>query len=446
MWRRFARRLVPAWLALAVVVMALPAALAQYPGQINTKKKEPTLRSIAVVEWEGEAGKPSASRIIPIAIYDGQNYQPGGLYLARPAPLALLSGTEYILESAGRHRGFYDVDSAADVQGYWIGYGRWKPLAAPKSSETAKSKPQPGGLDPGRPHYDNAGSSQAPQPAKPATKASTSAPVTTAQNQQPPASVPGRPVLRHRSAAEANTGGSFLPPGPETDTASLDPGRPVMSFGRKNPTNPDFKLSKLTGSPAKLHQMVAVSDAANRKPQSFVYSWANPADAGKMKAALEKLAVRYLAETAPKPELPAVNHRRHTIESRRRIRPKAPLQPSIELTNEQFDAYGLSYSGGATLVFTAQTDGAAGKVRYITLIAHPDFYGVPQVLFKSITSNDDLDQTPKMKLIDAVDTEGDGRGDLIFELTSRNSRQFAIYQVAGGEVQQLFTTGPLAID
>lgn len=426
---------------------------------------------MAVVEWEGAQGKTgSASRIIPIAVYDGQNYQPGGLYLARPAPLALYSGTEYILESAGRHLGYYDVDSARDVQGYWIGYGQRKPLdqAQPSPEATQKKAPE---LDPGRPHYGNSTQTPSSQPQQqtPPSGQQTSQSGTSSQpsprptlerRQAPPPPsqeqaqrastqsepTPDRPVLRHRPSSAEGSDGSFLPAGPETNIASADSGRPHLSHGSKNPTNTDFKLAKLTGAPVDMHQMVAISDATDSKPRSLVFSWANPADAGKMQAALEKLAIGYLTKPASAHESRAHEPARAHSRSRRPVRRSAPAQPAVKLTNEQFRAYGLTLSGGATLVFSAQTDASPGKVRYITLIAHPDFYGVPQVLFKSITSDDSLDQTPRMKLIDAADTEGDGRGDLIFELISRNSRQFAIYQVAGGKADQLFTTGPLTID
>src|SRR5258708_37909225 len=73
------------------------AAYAQYPVRPSKDKAkpEPKLRSIAVLEWTGEAGKPRARPIIPIAGYDGGRYQDGGPYLAQPAPLAGLDGTEY---------------------------------------------------------------------------------------------------------------------------------------------------------------------------------------------------------------------------------------------------------------------------------------------------------------------------------------------------------------
>ena len=86
----------------------------------------------------------------------------------------------------------------------------------------------------------------------------------------------------------------------------------------------------------------------------------------------------------------------------------------------------------------------AGKVKYVTLIAQPDFSGVPKVLYKSVTDDDHLDQTPKMRLVDAVDTRANNRGDLVFELRSRHDREFVIYRVAGGLAEQVFTTGSLS--
>ena len=52
---------------LALLLALAAPAWAQYPGHIgnSAKKAAPSLRSVAVVEWTGEVGKPSATRIIP---------------------------------------------------------------------------------------------------------------------------------------------------------------------------------------------------------------------------------------------------------------------------------------------------------------------------------------------------------------------------------------------
>ena len=141
---------------LMLVALAAPAG-AQYPGHMETNKKAaPTIRSIAVVEWTGDKAKPSASRLIPISVFDGEQYQPGGLYLAKPEPLALEPGTEYVLEDAGIARGLFDVNTAQDVDGYWFGYGAWKPMAAPVKKakpKQGKNMPQVVSDSDGKPHF-----------------------------------------------------------------------------------------------------------------------------------------------------------------------------------------------------------------------------------------------------------------------------------------------------
>jgi hypothetical protein len=77
-------------------------------------------------------------------------------------------------------------------------------------------------------------------------------------------------------------------------------------------------------------------------------------------------------------------------------------------------------------------------------VAQPDFYGQPKVLLKQVASDNALDLTPRFRLVDAVDTEGDGRADLIFELRGQTYRQFAIYRIAGGTATQAFVTQPTA--
>ena len=98
-------------LAAASLLIALPLG-AQYPGQVTrTSKDAPELRSIAVLEWTGEAGNPKASRLVPVAVLDGGQLQDGGIYLARPQPLALDSEVEYQLQQDGKPAGLFFAQS-----------------------------------------------------------------------------------------------------------------------------------------------------------------------------------------------------------------------------------------------------------------------------------------------------------------------------------------------
>src|SRR5580704_9095943 len=191
--------------SLAMLIALATPAYAQYPGHIeNGKKKAPTVRAIAVLEWTGDMGKPNASRIIPISVFDGEQYQPGGLYLAKPQPLALEPGTEYVLEDAGVARGLFDINTAQDVDGYWFGYGAWKPMAAPpKKAKPKQGKNMPQVVDGGnngRPHFKGQGSSSSST----STDTSSSSPNPPAST-NPPAGDPDRPTLRRRSDSSSST-------------------------------------------------------------------------------------------------------------------------------------------------------------------------------------------------------------------------------------------------
>jgi hypothetical protein len=107
------------------------AGLAQYPGRVaKGDKPQPVLRAVSVLEWTGEAGKPSASRLVPVTVFDGEQLNDGTIYLTRPEPLALANGVEYELETAGKPMGVFDVFGAGESNGAWRGFGAWKPLNA----------------------------------------------------------------------------------------------------------------------------------------------------------------------------------------------------------------------------------------------------------------------------------------------------------------------------
>src|SRR6266568_128273 len=119
-----------------ILGMASSAASGQYPGQVTKKSKDaPTLRAIAVLEWTGDEGKPKASRLVPVTVYDGGALQDANVYLARPQPLALAGEVEYELQKNGKPIGLFDIKNSGQEQGSWVGYGAWKPNPV--------AKPQP---------------------------------------------------------------------------------------------------------------------------------------------------------------------------------------------------------------------------------------------------------------------------------------------------------------
>jgi len=259
-------------------------------------------------------------------------------------------------------------------------------------------------------------------------------------SQNAPTVDPDRPTLHHpASKASSNDSGA-----PVTATANTDPDRPKLRYGKPETPVGMVEPSKLEGLPADLNQMAAISDAKPSETHPYVYSWSDPADAAKAKSAMEDLAKKALA---PKQEKPATTPSAtktvpRSTAARRKSAPQ-PAAPLPQLEDEKFGAFELAYNAGATLVLTAKSTGDDKTVKYVTLIAQPDFYGVPQVIFQQVTSDDRLEITRRMRLVDAVDTDADHRAELIFELRGKTDREFAIYRVANRKLEEAFNTGPL---
>jgi hypothetical protein len=188
-----------------------------------------------------------------------------------------------------------------------------------------------------------------------------------------------------------------------------------------------------------MHQAVAVSDAKSRPEHLWNYSWANPDDEAKMKADMEDIARKALGLTPP-PAPAASAPKRTAATAHKKATPPPP--PPVPLLDEQFRVFELAYGSGATMVLSAHTDGQGAQEKFVTLVAQPDLYGNVVVLLKNVTDAAHLDDTPRMRLVDAVDAIADNRGELLFELRGATQRQFALYRVLRGQADKLFVSGP----
>ena len=560
--RRLTGRKVAAGVSAALLAFGATGLPAQYPGRVTkTDQSTPVLRSVAVLEWTGEEGKPTASRLVPVAVFDGAQLNDGTIYLNRPEPLALAGGTEYELQKAGKASQLFDVSSAGEIHGTWLGFGAVKPLSKadaekaagafntstmlhgvdveeddkpvlkrkhPKDTDaddaSAKSGSAPTSST--KPTQSSSGSSSGEPTLKRKADDSSS---TTASNGSASgkSSDPDQPTLKRKSGDDSSTassGTSSTASGTASSGASkpagdVDPDRPTIRRSRKSndagmletsnaapdPDRPRLKHGKpadlvnteetrLTGLPANMQQAVAVSDAGNRAEHPWQYSWADPADETKMKQALEAMA-RTALGLDPPPTPPAKPGAKTAAARAAAARKKnsmlaAEAPEPVALADEHFRVFELTYGATATLVLTAaspkpdepDTAGSSadssdeppppvikrGKPaqtinqnasnqktssqkgapaqskatpqKFVTLVAQPDLYGGVLVLYKSVTDTTHLDDTPRMRLIDAVDAMGDNRGELLFELRGATQRQFALFRVLRGSAEQLFAT------
>jgi hypothetical protein len=131
-------------------------------------------------------------------------------------------------------------------------------------------------------------------------------------------------------------------------------------------------------------------------------------------------------------------------------RKAAPPQPTF--ADVQLRLFDLSTSNEPILVLTATArmpkpaafvSGDSEPLQYfITLVARADIYGDLRKLFTNVTDTRHLDAIPRMELIDAVDVDGDGRGELLFRQISDAGAAFDVYRVTGDQLWPLFEGTP----
>ena len=254
---------------------------------------------------------------------------------------------------------------------------------------------------------------------------------------------PDRPTLKRHSAEDAKKARSNdLSTVSGTGSLNDDPDRPNLHHGKPTGAMTEDELPKLLGLPPDLHQMVAVSDAANRDPHEFALSFD---DATQRAAVLQKLQgmarvqlAAYKGFTTPAPAVKKITTTTATM-SRRTAKPAAP--PQMALLDEELKAYTLSYGGAATYVYTAHTAGTGAALRYVTIVVQADGLGELKPAIQSVTDAAHLDNTPRMRFVDVVDAEASNRASLLFELRGQSSRQFGLYRVIASHSEQIFLTG-----
>ncbi|MGA1982068.1 MAG: hypothetical protein ABSG84_06320 [Acidobacteriaceae bacterium] len=448
-------------------------------------QQQNVVRAVGVYEWTGDMAKPTASRLIPVSLFIDGKLDDAGVYLAQPVPFALLTGNVYELQKAGTPLGTLNLEFARHLiapesatttyDDGWFGYGRFVPPALEKKS-TLKGTAVAVSLngldqDESAPHF----SSRSATPGS--GGAAKTAPGTASASTETPADDPDRPML-HRSAGTsdqtASAGGSGDAPADDADRPTLrrrtpeqtqaakadqsntgnslndDKNRPMLHRGKPEGTFTDTDIPKLSGLPGDqdLHQLAAVSDAADHPPHDFSRTWEGDEERQailtKMEAAARTLLTAYETANAVAPATaPPPPPAKQTATSRVRhsAAKETPPPPPEPLLDEQLSGYTLSYGGAATFVYHAHTDGLGPMLRFVTLVAQVNMQGEPEIALKNVTDATHLDRTPRMRLVDAVDAEASNRASLLFELRAQNSRQFALYRVIGGQATQTFITG-----
>lgn len=194
----------------------------------------------------------------------------------------------------------------------------------------------------------------------------------------------------------------------------------------------------------------AISDAGGPEPRSFKFEWVKGDEDDRRKQMLDlaKAEVRAYVTARAKASItpnPAPGTTSHPTTARRAVKTPDPI-----LENEQMTAYDLWNSNQPIIVLSAiahmppPAAGSAGGeadggLEYsILLVTYPDIYNNLHKLYSGVTDKFHLDMRPRMELIDAVDADGDGRGELLFRETSDLSTGWAIYRATADKLWKMY--------
>jgi hypothetical protein len=412
------------------------------------------------------------ARLTPIAIMMDGKFYDAGSYKATPVPLALDFGIVYEGFRSGVSQGVFTITQPGQLNHVWIAEGTWLPAGA-KAPEKSKKYSTPVIEDKDAPpvlhrHSDKADSDSSSNnkekekkdeqkptttPTQP-TAASSSAP-TTPEATKPPATSetktakasnsdetiedPNRPRLRRGKPDSSARREPFATFDPLTDAAASATSSGTGKLAGKTAANSDAPSPQITFIPA-------ISDAGGPDPRPYTYDM-KPAEEASYRGKMLALAagqLRTQASTATKEAAPA----QKTASARKSPGKSAGKLPTPALDDVSLRIFDLSNSNEPVLVLSARTHPTAGaresfeEPKEITLIARTNLEGELKKLFFSQTDSRHLDVTPRMELIDAVDADGDGRGELLFRRTSDGGSAYAIYRVTADHLWPLFEGAP----
>ena len=460
------------------------------PGERKVpRKKDADPRAIAVLQLTAN-GKAS---LVPIAILVNGKFWDATVYKADPVPMALEPGTIYEAERAGSSQGLFTVNTAlhsnaVNVMSPWIGTGKWVPAGSEPAKPDLKAETVPVGIDTSdEPPRLTKDPTKVTQPATPkpaaGAPASQSGGSSTSDDgpprlKKPAESTPPVDSTQPSSTPTASTPAGQTQPAAGTDSKSGDAksATPVSDSGASESNRPRLRRGKpaesfadedvpgyskpgaavsatdagkaIDAATAKgpVQSVPAISDTAGPAPRSFAFEWlkGEEGDRHKQMTALAKdtllvyLAAQAKAKIGPKPTPPS---------ARRTLAIKAP-EPIFE--NAQMTAYDLWATNQPVIIFSAEAHlppppaGTAhseteSELQYsILIVAYPDMYNNLHKLYAGVTDRYHLDLTPRLELIDAVDADGDRRGELLFRETSDNGTGFVIYRATADKLWKMF--------
>jgi hypothetical protein len=184
----------------------------------------------------------------------------------------------------------------------------------------------------------------------------------------------------------------------------------------------------------------AISDAAGPDPRPYNFELRAGEEAAYRKKMLDLANGELAKANAAPPEIQPTKARKV---------PSARKPSPATFDDVHLRIFDLSNSNDPVLILSAKTHVAAAggstsltEGEEITLVARTNLDGDLRRLFFAHTDARHLEISPHMELIDAIDADGDGRGELLFRRTSDAGTSYAIYRANSDRLLPLYEGTP----
>lgn len=461
-------------------------------GQKGKVDKGPRALGLVQIPAKGKA------RLVPIAIMVDGKFYDADSYKAAPVPMALDFGVVYEAFHSGVSQGILTISQPGQLNHTWIAEGTWLPAGLRAQEKTKKYSPPVIEDSEGPPVLHRRNSADAKENDKDKEKekgedakgkdvtkntdAKDKAPGDQPKDQQkdeqksasagPPApatgaSTPAKPAGTATTKSDNDKTSSSEEPIADPNRPRLRRGRPDPSARRdvytkfealplpapasapSGPTNPGGTAPDSSSSSSSIAQVTifpAISDEGGPDPRPYVYDIKPTEEAVYRQKMLDLAATQFRGPATSARQSGASSKKTSTFKTTGKTTAKLPKPEFDDVSVRFFD---LSNSNEPVLVLSAKARPAdssasenADEPKEIMLIARTNLEGEVKKLFFSQTDSRHLDQTPRMELIDVVDADGDGRGELLFRRVFDTGSAYAIYRVTSDRLWPLFEGTP----
>ena len=214
---------------------------------------------------------------------------------------------------------------------------------------------------------------------------------------------------------------------------------------KPNTGKPVSSGTAAAAAPEPVQLVAAISDAGGPDPRPYQFYW-KPGEEDERRTQMLTLAeneVQAYANALAKNRIPATPPSAPNTTAKSHKTPAKPVRPVLE--NIQFRTFDVWATSQPVMILSAEAHfpaapgtTAAPEQYSITLVARTDIYGNLRKLYAGVTDKFHLDVTPRLELIDAVDADGDGRGELLFRETTDAGSGYVIYRASADKLSKMF--------